>query len=400
MAFTATMVAFTGLPRGYMLPNILFILFLAATLLEYFRGGFVLYVNRIIIAFALVTVGSTLPVIVGTATSEVMATEHIIRSCQILLMIILYTGYLDSLPRFRRVVVSAAVGFLTSFTIGHLIQHNTFADRAVALYQNPNSAAFWSMFTLFNLWLLQHLEPGRRFRASYIAFTLVAMASAFWLTVASVSRKVLVALFLPLSIIVGNKIMRGHFRLFYLIITLFLVTGSAAIFYKLSPILVRTRLESAISSITTEQGREHSLTSRMEYYKTGFALIKENPILGYGGGAFIILGLERSITIEHNIDAHSVFLDIYLESGLLGILAYLGLYISMISPIMKCKTRGINKMIIISFIVSMLFIQLGGSIQLDKYMWLSISLISAWLKLHQGVEAVPTPVGVRAGFRS
>jgi O-antigen ligase len=377
-AYTFSLVAFTGLSRGYVIPNVLFVLFLGSVLFESFRDGYQFRFNRIVLGFSIVTIASLLPILAGVAASDQLAIEHVIRSVQILTMLIVYVGYLDSSVRIRLIANSAAVGFLTAFVVGHLILHRTLAERAVALYQNPNSAAFWAMFTLFARWVSDSLRQRKRRDALSVLFSITTFIASIWLIWASQSRKVLLALGFPFLILLIHRIWRSNYRLPLTLMLVALLAGTITIAYQTLPIHQQHRISTAIEGLRQGQMTERALINRLEYYRTGFQLIEENPVLGKGGGAFFVLGRERSLLIRENIDSHSVYLDVYIESGILGLVAYLALFGSALIVIVQCQARPLARWMASSFILAILFIQFGGSIQLDKYMWLAMVLLEAW----------------------
>jgi O-antigen ligase len=389
-AYTLAMVAFTGLERGYILPNALFVLFLGVAILQGLRGGYRIRPSRQLIGFALVTVGSLLPVLAGVAANQTLATEHVSRSFQLLVLLALYSGYLDTSWRIHHVAHAATLGFLVAFVVGHLILHRTVEGRAVALYHNPNSAAFWSLFTLIAQWVKQHLRvhpPTGHARL----YNFLVGGAAVWLIWASQSRKVLLALALPMVVWFAHRFWRSSFRLPLALASALLVAGAASLAYISLPAHQQQRLVDLVQGLSRGELTERSLINRVEYYRTGIALIDENPILGKGGGAFYELGRERSVRIIKNIDSHSVFLDVYIESGVLGFVSYLGIFLMTFVQLSRSQAPPAIRWQAFAYLGAILAIQFGGSIQLDKYMWVSTVLLAAWATNMATLQVEPDP---------
>lgn len=84
-----------------------------------------------------------------------------------------------------------------------------------------------------------------------------------------------------------------------------------------------------------------SLSTRLVTYRIGFVALTERPLLGYGANGYPqqwsrlerkIFGSERTELHERDIplSAHSAFVDVGVERGLLGLAAFVGLLISLL----------------------------------------------------------------------
>ncbi len=90
----------------------------------------------------------------------------------------------------------------------------------------------------------------------------------------------------------------------------------------------------SMAVVEKKEDMDTSLETRLEIYRTAWALIKERPIFGWGYGRKI----ERSIVKKLGMDwyvkrgvypftfhTHSTILEVWLQCGLIGLLAYLWL---------------------------------------------------------------------------
>ena len=79
---------------------------------------------------------------------------------------------------------------------------------------------------------------------------------------------------------------------------------------------------------------DSSLETRLEIYRTAWALIKERPLWGWGYGRHIEKAIVKKqgrdwyikrLLFPFTFHTHSTFLEIWLQCGLIGLLAFLGL---------------------------------------------------------------------------
>lgn len=69
---------------------------------------------------------------------------------------------------------------------------------------------------------------------------------------------------------------------------------------------------------------------RLVYYKDGWEIIKERPILGAGGGAWSLLYFMYQSYLYFSTQAHNYFLQLGVEAGIVGLLALLALILSFV----------------------------------------------------------------------
>ncbi|WP_161496584.1 O-antigen ligase family protein [Clostridium thermosuccinogenes] len=69
---------------------------------------------------------------------------------------------------------------------------------------------------------------------------------------------------------------------------------------------------------------------RLVYYKDGWEIIKDRPILGAGGGAWSLLYFMYQSYLYFSTQAHNYFLQLGVETGIVGLLALLVLILSIV----------------------------------------------------------------------
>ena len=100
----------------------------------------------------------------------------------------------------------------------------------------------------------------------------------------------------------------------------------------------------------------HSITQRIEYFKTGLKIFIKNPVLGVGAGDVpveFIKQYERDNTIldaEYRNRAHNQYLTFLISSGILG---FVFIMLSLFIPILK-HTVNINYLFIIFLAIALL----------------------------------------------
>ncbi|MDN5332062.1 MAG: hypothetical protein PWP45_1287 [Tepidanaerobacteraceae bacterium] len=100
--------------------------------------------------------------------------------------------------------------------------------------------------------------------------------------------------------------------------------------YKYIPEAIAKRIESISFG-------EHSVQGRLSFYKDALKMIKDRPVVGWGGGgwkaAYFAYQSYRYFTTE----VHSFFLQLMVETGILGLIAFLAV------PVLIIRNIALNK---------------------------------------------------------
>jgi putative inorganic carbon (hco3(-)) transporter len=90
-----------------------------------------------------------------------------------------------------------------------------------------------------------------------------------------------------------------------------------------------------------EETTNKAVTSRITLWKTGWMMFKENPILGVGQGNYMVRYKEyvtKYPELDFGVDAYSVhnsYLKIMAETGVLGIVSFLAIYVYLLLGLLK-----------------------------------------------------------------
>ena len=101
-----------------------------------------------------------------------------------------------------------------------------------------------------------------------------------------------------------------------------------------------------------DDSREGSNQGKFAIAQMGFTLFQESPIVGYGTRRFADLTLPLGNTFAYWSEAHSYGLSTLLESGLVGLVAYVVLWLSLTGALLRRRDRE-------GAIVCSLFVGLG-----------------------------------------
>jgi len=83
---------------------------------------------------------------------------------------------------------------------------------------------------------------------------------------------------------------------------------------------------------------QNSITQRLDYWRTAFAVIKAHPLLGVGPGNFHEVFLKYKVGFGTNTQyAHNIFLHTWAETGILGFMALLYLITGFV---IKAKSKS------------------------------------------------------------
>lgn len=216
----------------------------------------------------------------------------------------------------------ATLAMLASFLAWfELLPSKTGQPIGVVLQNHSVQGVAFSVAVLFAIFLGREAKGRWRWVLGIIGCGLVANV----MFVAS-GRSGHLALIVVLGLAVGNLI---GWRRFYLWIPAAMAAGVIA--FAVSP-LWRERLAQGAAEISThgETAEITSMGTRVLYFETAWQLISARPILGYGTGSY---GYEYSAVVRDKYtdwrakpgtDPHNQYLFIWVENGVVGLLAFLG----------------------------------------------------------------------------
>jgi O-antigen ligase len=213
--------------------------------------------------------------------------------------------------------------------------------RATSIFAGPfHFAMFSSVFTLINLWLIGVVEKRKHKLIFFILFLTSIMACY-----SSLVRTNLIALSVALIC---------YFTLLQMKKTLFLVP-----YLSIGFVLLINKITNNIDSLAHSDnellrfigtvanfGNDSRLLGRMEGWQTILYLIKQHPFVAYGTGSAGDT-LDRVYDFQYHSTSHNFFLKIFMETGLIGFLLIVTLFIGVIFTIFKKiaieKTNNYNK---------------------------------------------------------
>lgn len=108
------------------------------------------------------------------------------------------------------------------------------------------------------------------------------------------------------------------------------------------------RLERSLSRVLPERyldrifsvGRDQNLNARLEMFRDATKIIKDYPLLGTGGGGFKALYQGYQERIYYSTEVHNHFLQVWVEAGILGFLAFIGIWLSLaVAFIRNCMLK-------------------------------------------------------------
>jgi O-antigen ligase len=373
------------------IPNVLFVMLSIYFLTRLISGKESLGVTSTVLYFALILVGSILPVLTGMAASMPLAQSHVVRSFQLLVLIVIISSYAKDLFRLLVVLTSITSGYLAAYVVGVLIMQINNQGRFAGLFSNPNMAGFWSINVIIVCGLLLHLRTHFKHPRRWSIYVGLVITAAASLIILSQSRKSLLALGLVLLFYLMKRLFLSRHRLVFLS-AMFISFSFASIYMSVVPDNpVMARFQVVMPQTTGVASEDASVVDRLEFYKAGLRMIYNNPIIGYGGDAFPAIGERFSTTFRHGRDLHSAILNTYIESGVIGFTSYLLMYASLLLFIV----RHLGKHPVFPFLLLsmglLVLVQLGESLYLDKFMWLLL-IVLCFVKDHSSLIADRPPV--------
>ena len=230
---------------------------------------------------------------------SVIKTSNKIKLLKVYICVFMFTLFIGFLAYFN--IIPDQIGFL------HLIEHLGYTNRLIVFDGGPELGSRCNFVIIPCLVLLF-------FQKKSIKTNLILFATSLYFIYALIlsgTRNCYISLFITLLFMIffyaytNKKILKG----FYILLIL---TSCFCLSYLFSP-SVRYRINK--TNIKTDS----SLIERIEMYKFGLKLIKEQPIFGHTPKAAIY----RQENINKLPHFHNIYLDILVDSGFIGFILFL-----------------------------------------------------------------------------
>jgi len=351
------------------------LLAVASTVFQFINQDGDFHINKLIVFFFLTIIALTLPILTGRAVAVAKAQEYVFTALQIAVMLYVFSIYLDSRRNALILINCLAFGYLFSVIVGHfLLGLRVGSGRAIGLYNNANSMGAYSLYIMLLLRIGFWLRSSPKMKAFYI--TLIGLS--LYLVYASLSRKIILVLFLAFLAWGIRRIWISRWRLPVAIVFAAILTamGSYILAHPDLPVVQRfTEVVYALQGKTVGQRGGEDVLHRLEFYRVAWSLFKENPIIGLGGGAFYETYFHISNFTWRKYTLHSTYFDMLVNAGLLGILPMLGTNLSILVPAGARMRRSLPHLFLFSAVLMMMFTDQFATLFLDKYHWLTMLML-------------------------
>lgn len=98
--------------------------------------------------------------------------------------------------------------------------------------------------------------------------------------------------------------------------------------------------ENLINRILSISLEETSASGRFTFYRDAFSIIKDHPIIGTGGGGWAAVYFGYQSHLYWSNQVHNYFMQVWVETGTLGLLAVLSVWILVIFAVVKYYKSG------------------------------------------------------------
>lgn len=212
-------------------------------------------------------------------------------------------------------------------------------------------------------------------------YNVVIMSILLLVTLLTGSRKGLIFILIPFCINMVNIYFSSNrisIKFKYLLLALVGIMGMYYLLFRVEFIYLNLgiRLESAFKGIVLKQSvEEGSLGVRASMINIGLDAFGERPLFGYGLENFrYIYG---SIAGGEGTYSHNNFIEILVNNGLIGFLAYYSFYISIIFSALRkgIASISLNERNYYIFIVSLLISMLIVDFTMVTYKWYPLYVI-------------------------
>ncbi len=211
---------------------------------------------------------------------------------------------------------------------------NIFAGRVFSFLGNPSYLGQFMLLQTLTGGYLTFVEKDNEARYSYLLGTTLAVIALFL----SGTRTALLGLIIALLIlgIKYAKFIYGHIKTHKkIVVGLVLVAGI------IFAILPNDRYSLSALSM-------RSLNSRMQIWDGTIDLVKDHPIIGYGGETFYIhfpeIITKKFLTLEENTNisadrVHNETLEILFSHGIFAVVVYLAIFILLLKIFFRSKNK-------------------------------------------------------------
>lgn len=264
-------------------------------------------------------------------------------------------------------LIIALIGYLDSGRTYHFFYHH-FSE-----FQHPSYFSLsLNLSMLFSSYLYLNSKQGNlKSNLTYLLIPFILLGGIILASSKTGIITSLLALIIHIYIVVKKA---NNRRLTYLI-SILSICLLTLLFTTKNPI--QERFKGMIGSFQGKEDKFSKSTSiRMHVWNAGFDLISESPFLGYGIGDAnkeLVNKYENSIKLKRQYNAHNQYIQTTLETGLLGLIALLGI---LFYPLVKYRnifTISISVIFLINLLTeSVLLKQIGINLFASTYalMWL------------------------------
>jgi len=147
------------------------------------------------------------------------------------------------------------------------------------------------------------------------------------------SRAVCIAMLVVINVLIPWLMLRGRARRIALVVFVLLSLLSVAL-VTTNKVLYMRYLVSLKQDVQVVPGRVEDPEPRMVRWGCAWELIKESPWIGYGAGTEVSRLKEKYLThhlmlsYTHELNAHNQYLSYWLNTGVAGVLLYLGVLVA------------------------------------------------------------------------
>ena len=227
-------------------------------------------------------------------------------------------------------------------------------NRVYGTFVHPNSYAFYLLIIIVTIFIYN--QKYRRDKFFYLIGAVALLELYFTYTRSAwLGMALMVVSYVFLSDISFNKKISFGILLIILSIPIYNLTYQR------------------FANVLSGSMEESSLATRLYIWKGMFTIYKERPVIGYGIGSFKYYS---DIVLNWRIEAHNDYLRLLFETGIIGLLAYLGIQFNVLKNILKYKVNGYK--IVVILICTFYLLSLSDNI-IDMavcqwYMWTLIAI--------------------------
>jgi O-antigen ligase len=207
--------------------------------------------------------------------------------------------------------------------------------------------------------------------ASPVITEATGVASNVWLLVlAGMFISAIGSFVLLLLTNVLNKVSEKTYTILFISVIIIVIVAIGVLFF--SGMYTKIIPQSILDRFM--QKGEQATSGRTDFYRDGLRVLKDTWLLGAGGGAWNTLYRAYQSYDYGSSEAHNLLLQVWIETGLIGLLAYIAMLVGVVKTYIDSRKKATNSIVVL--LGAVIFYVIGHSMVDFDFSYFSIPFVT------------------------